>query len=293
MPWFPAAFLVAFFSATEAALLKRWFGHKPPLTMAAVPLAYLGPVCACIWLALELSGAAPAPTPTFWRTLVVLAPINGLAMVLHLGAVGMAPLSLTMPFQAFTPVFVILTGRLMLGETVSPAAAAGIGLIVAGSYVLNFAHLRKDALLAPLAAIVRETGSRWMLGAALLYALCAVLGKKMVLETDPVYMSAVFWTITSACVLAGLRLTGKVRLAELYQRPGTGFLASLAMGAHFFTHAYAVTLTATANMIAIKRLNGLISVAYGKFLFGETDLRNRAAGSLIMAMGALVLSLWG
>lgn len=293
MPWFPAALAVAFFSATEAALLKRFFGHQRPLVMAATPLVYLWPPLALAWLAMCLTGNAPDTPASFWYVTAVLVPLNSLAMVLHLAAVGMSPLSVTMPYQAFTPVFVIGTANLLLDETVTPAGLVGILLIVGGSYVLNFSHFRKDDLLAPFKAIMREPGSRMMLAAALLYAWCAVLGKRIVLDSDPLYATVVFWGLTAPFTLLTLRLMGRIRFVELFHRPALGALTALVMGAHYGSHMYAVTLTATANMIAVKRLNGLFSVFYGRVLFGEGDMFNRAAGSLTMAAGAIILSIWG
>jgi drug/metabolite transporter (DMT)-like permease len=46
------------------------------------------------------------------------------------------PLSLTLPYLAFTPVFVIAVAWVLLGEEVSPLGAAGVGLVVAGGVAL-------------------------------------------------------------------------------------------------------------------------------------------------------------
>ena len=58
-------------------------------------------------------------------------------MWLYMRAIRESPLSLTLPYLAFTPVFNILTGYIFLGEQVSSAGMAGIVLVVCGAWLLN------------------------------------------------------------------------------------------------------------------------------------------------------------
>jgi drug/metabolite transporter (DMT)-like permease len=58
------------------------------------------------------------------------------------------PLSLSLPFLAFTPAFIVLNGWMLLGETVSLTGLLGIFLIMAGLYCLNiFSILHRDISL--------------------------------------------------------------------------------------------------------------------------------------------------
>jgi drug/metabolite transporter (DMT)-like permease len=205
--------------------------------------------------------------------------------------VNLAPLSLTLPYLAFTPVFFIATGYLILGEVVSPLGTVGILFIVAGSYVLNIDRMRRDDLLAPFKAVLSEPGSRRMLGAALLYALCAVLGKRIIQLSDPITATVAFWGVSMPGILAVLLGFGIVTPRELTRKPLAAICVALFMAAHFLTHMIAVVMTKTAYMVSVKRLNGLMGVLYGRFLFGETGLRHRLAGTLLMFAGSLVLTL--
>ena len=101
-------------------------------------------------------------------------------MLLYMKAIRDHPLSLTLPYLAFTPVFVILTGYLLLGERVDQAGTMGILLVVAGAWLLNQKHASwRDWRTwgTPLTAILHEPGSRMMLGAALLYSFTSAMGK--------------------------------------------------------------------------------------------------------------------
>jgi len=293
MPWFPAAQGVAFLSATEAALLKKLFGDLRPLQMAAAPLPFVWPIFTTLWLGLRLAGVLQPPPWEFWATVVWLMPLDACGMLLVFSAINVAPLSLTMPYLAFTPALVVGTGYLMLGETVRPAGLAGILAIVAGSYVLNLGHFRRDDLLAPLRAIAREPGSRMMLCAACLYAVTSVLGKKLVLLAGPLQSALAFWSLSIPVVLLVLTLSGRIRPGLLLARPRSGLAVALVMCCHLLLHMYAVGLTKVAHMIAVKRLAGFFSVIYGGLLFRERNLAPLLAGSLLMAAGAGILAAWG
>ncbi len=289
-PWFPVALSVAFMAAVDATLAKRLFGHLSPLNMTAIPLFYSLP--------LSLTAIFLIPWPAhvsmeFWITLAILLPFNAAGFVCHMAAVNLSPLSLTMPFLSFTPAFVILTGNLLLGENVNNAGLAGIGLVVAGSYVINLNTFRKNDLMAPFKAIARERGSRLMLAAAVLYGICSVLGKKMVVLSEPMFSGVVFFASFALFVLAVLRLGGRIRISILLQRPKAGLLLGCVALSHTLLHMWAVSLVQTAYMISVKRLSGLFSVGFGALFFQEENIPQRLAGATVMFAGAVVISLWG
>jgi hypothetical protein len=51
-------------------------------------------------------------------------------------------ISLSLPFLSFTPVFLILFSRIIMGEAVSLIGGLGIALIALGGYGLNLSSLR-------------------------------------------------------------------------------------------------------------------------------------------------------
>ena len=61
----------------------------------------------------------------------------GVGTVLWIYALSRAPLTLVYPFTALTFVFVYAAGVLFLGETTSPKALAGMGLVLAGLYLMS------------------------------------------------------------------------------------------------------------------------------------------------------------
>ncbi|MFP4316281.1 MAG: EamA family transporter [Desulfovibrionales bacterium] len=288
MLWFVLSILTAFFSATQAALIKRTLSDLSPLELAFVPMAFSIPLFA---LTLSLVPSPPL-SPDFWPTVFLLLPFNLAGMLFTMWAVRLSPLSLTLPFLAFTPALVMVSGFVLLGEVPNWMGGVGIGGIVAGSYILNLKR-GEHSLLAPFRAVTREKGSLLMLAAAVIFGLTAVLGKKIILQSSPLYAACVFFLIQNCAFVAGVLLSGKVRPNILWTRRWVGIAVGGVIFLEIFCHFLAVSMVDTAYMIAIKRLNGLFGVLYGGFLFKEEHLRERLTGAGLMTAGAALLALTG
>lgn len=97
----------------------------------------------------------PAPVPAFLMYLVVDVSLITIVMWLYFRALQISPLSMCVPFLAFTPVFLIPSGYVLLGELPAPLKSLGVVLIVVGSLVM---HRRLFAIgwTAPIKAVIRE-----------------------------------------------------------------------------------------------------------------------------------------
>jgi len=184
------------------AVTKRFFSHLPSYGMALARL-----LCAVPFLVLAALFIRP-PTlgSTFWLVLAAMLPLEAVATLFYMRALKVCHLSLCIPFLAFTPVFLILTGWVILGEGLNRWGVMGTLLIAAGSYILslNPGHF---SLLAPLLALVRESGARLMLGAAALYSGTAALYKLAVLHSDPVFFGIVYPLAFTGVMFTGYPLS--------------------------------------------------------------------------------------
>ena len=269
-------------------MLKRYFGHLRPLEMNAVIVLFSLPFFLVMFLFVD----TPELAPGFWPTMSFTIPLNALGMVLHMTAINLSPLSLTMPYLAFTPAFVAVIAFLALGEAVTLVGVAGIVLIMLGSYVLNMGGGMSSAF-DPFKAIFRERGSLFMLLAAMIYAVTAVFSKKVAMQSSPVFAALVYFTILNGGLLLIFFLSGKVKLKNVVKRPLPGLLAGFFLAAHVTSHFVAVTMVATVYMISIKRISGVFSVAYGKLWFGDKNIGFRMLGAVFMAAGAAVIAILG
>ncbi|BBD08281.1 DMT family transporter [Desulfovibrio ferrophilus] len=289
MLWFSLAFLTALFSATEAAYLKRSFPDLNPFEAALLPSVYSIPLFATLLIFIEI----PDLSPEFWPTFSLLLPINIAGVLLYFRGINLSPLSLTLPYLAFTPAFALVTGYFILGEVPNAWGASGVLFIVLGSYVLNLEAKQIGGWLAPFKAITAEPGTRAMLGAALVYAFSAVLGKKGIIESDPLFFGCTFFIAQGLIMLITLPLLGKARLSALRIAPAKGMILGILVFIHIICHCLAMSMVKAAYMIAIKRLNAVFGVLLGGLWLKETGMGAKLAGASMMFAGATVIGLLG
>ena len=288
MLWFALSFLTALAVASHDAWVKKFFSDLSAYEMLAYPMIYSLPL-----LVLTLPFVPVPPLDTiFVRAFLISLPINGIGFFLHLRAIQVSPLSLTLPYLSFTPVFMILTGALVLDEMPNAWGILGIGIICVGGYILNLAPGRLS-VLAPLKAVLREKGSWLMLIVSFIYSLGAVFGKQAIVHSSPLFFAIIFFTILNIVLLALFRACGKIKLHAFGARKQQGIVAGLLFFAHVLLHAFAISLIKAAYMISVKRLSVIIGLIYGGVIFKEKNLAARAIGTLLMVAGAAVITIWG
>lgn len=289
MHWFLLSLGSAFSLATADALTKRLFGDCTAIEMLVVRFC----VPALLLLPLAVVNGLPPVPPAFWGWLAVLVPLELVAMALYVTAIRDAPLHLTLPYLAFTPVFNVLTGYLVLGETVSAAGFAGIALVTTGAYALNLRHLGTRGArvwLAPLRAIVREQGSRRMLAAAAIYSVTSVGGKAAMEYTTPWVFGAFYYVVIGGVLMAGLLWRRPAALGVLARRPLGELAVGGLMAVMVIAHFLAIARVEAAYMVSVKRTSLLFGILYGALLFRERGLaRHLAAGALMVGGVAVIL----
>ena len=288
MNWVLVALLTALAAATQDAWVKRHFAAASPYEMMAYPLAYSLPM---FCLAVPFIRLPPLDN-TFFAYFVASIPINGLGYLLHIRAIQVSPLSLTLPYLALTPIFMLLTGFVVLGELPNGWGLIGILVIVSGGYVLNI-DPRVYSPLAPIRAFGREKGSVLMLMVSLIYSLGAVVGKKAILHSSVMFFTVTFFISLCVVMLAAVIVSGHVELRRLAVMPAKGTVAGGLLFLHAVCHGWAISMTKAVYMISLKRVSILIGVIYGGLFFRERHLIYRMTGTVMMIAGAAIISLKG
>ena len=262
MNWFGLTLLSAFFLATADALSKRYLAHYRPGELVLVRFGVAGALL-LPWLVLQ---PWPQLSIVFWGWIAILMPLEIGAMWLYMRAIRESPLSLTLPYLAFTPVFNILTGYIFLGEQVSLSGTLGILLVVCGAWLLNL-ELTRDgtglSLLAPFRAIIRERGSRLMLITAAIYSLTSVISKGALLQVTPKFFGPFYFVVlgvVSALVFASRDVSS---WRALGRHPWAHLDVGVFMAGMVVTHFYAIEHIEVAYMIAVKRTSLLFGMLYG------------------------------
>ncbi len=282
--WFLFALLTAFFASLNDAFVKKFFCHLSHYEMAVYPMIYSFP----LFLAAIFFIDRPPLDTIFYLSFLVSLPINFLGFILYMKAIKISPLSLTIPYLAFTPVFMIVTGYLFLNEIPGILGLSGILMICIGGYVLNL-DLENFSFFSPIMAVYNEKGSMIMLLVAFIFSFAATIGKVGILHSSALFFPISFFLAFNLFVIAILKGFKKISIKSLLKYRVKGCLVGLVMFFHVLFHGLAIFLTQAAYMMAIKRLSILFSVIYGGLFFNEKKIKIRLVGAIIMVFGSFMI----
>ncbi|MBF0225997.1 MAG: DMT family transporter [Desulfobacterales bacterium] len=286
--WIILSLLTAISVASHDAWIKFSLSDLDHYYMSAIPLVYSLPMF-CIGLIF-----IPVPTlkEDFFFYFFLCLPINGLSLILYMKSIKISPLSLTIPYLAFTPAFILFTGYIFLKESPDSWGIIGVVLTCLGSYILNI-DFKNKSLIAPFQVLFKEQGSIMMLTVAFLYSFTAVIGKKAIILSSPLFFGFSFFAVHNFIMIMLFVCFKKIKFDFLYIKRLSGLVAGLLVFFHIVFHSIAIELIKAAYMISIKRLSVLFTVIYGKMIFKEENFVVRFLGALFMLTGALIITFKG
>ena len=282
MTWVIFALTTAFSLSTADALSKRALRDTEDLVIVWVREGYALPFLALAFLFVPV----PKLDTVFWLTVAGLVPLEIISLVLYIKAIRLSPLSLTVPFLALSPVFIIFTAFAFLGELPDRSGVLGILLITVGAYTLN-ASASAQGILGPVKAILKEPGSILMLVVAVIYSVTSTLGKVAVQHSSPVFFGF-FYPFTLTVVLT-IFLGARGKLGHVFSKPAVFIPIGLCTATMIISHFIAISMTQVAYMIAVKRTSLVFSVVYGWLLFKEEKIKERLVGSGLMLAGMVMI----
>lgn len=224
----------------------------------------------------------------FFFGVSVTASLNIIATLLTYKAFKISDLSLTAPMTSLTPIFLILTSFLILGEKPSLPGIIGIILIVLGAYVLQ---RQEKGFLEPFKHMFKNKGVFYMIIVAILYSFTANYDKVALINSDEIFgPAAVTLGIGLGLLVIGL---GKkqIKLKDYKKNYGKLIILTTIYLVAILCHNLALKLQIVPYVIAIKRTSAIFSVLFGYFLFKEKDLYKRLFGVSIMLAGVLIILL--
>lgn len=286
MAWFIFAFLGAFFNATYYTLVKKYLKNVNQYVLSAgVFLA-----SSVILFIISLVKGLPEIGPVFYSSLIATGVINVIAAILYYRALKITDLSHAIPMISFTPVFLILTSSLILGEFPTRFGIAGIFLITVGSYILN---TTKDStkLLEPFKSMLRNRGVVCMLIVAFLFSISSNFDKLVVQNSDPLFSSAAVFLFLGVSFFVISIYKAKKELAGSRKHIGKFLLVGAVLALVAVSINIAFTMQIVPYVISIKRTSILFSVAYGGFLFKEKNMLRRSIGAIVMLGGVIMIAL--
>ncbi|MBA3439791.1 MAG: EamA family transporter [Pyrinomonadaceae bacterium] len=231
-----------------------------------------------------------APIPTWLIYLSIEVVLVACSTILFFRALQVSPISLCMPYISFTPVFLIATGYVMLGELPAAQKLIGVVLIFIGSIAMH-RQLFAAGWLEPIKAVWRERGCFYMLLVGFINSITNPIDKKLVGMTD---------AFTQACAF-GVGMVVFFSLLAFARRADTrtviravpgwtvlaGTLEAVALLFQLSSHYYIdVVIT-----ISVKRAGIILTVLLGWLIFKERDICDKLIAASVMLIGVLIIYL--
>jgi len=286
MSWFVYAFVCALSLATADALSKKALDdNADPYIIAWVRTGYAAPFIAVIIPFIDI----PTLDGVFYIAMFLSIPLDIIALLLYMKAIKVSPLSLTLPFLSLTPVFLIGTSYVILGEKPDKSGFIGIILVVIGSYLLNV-HTISRGVFEPFKAIAKEQGSVLMIVVAFVFSIGVCFGKIAVQHSNPAFFSVIYIFLLSLFLFIVVSFKSKHFLSKSISRPVPFVFIGMLIAIMIITHLKAISLIEVSYMVSVKRLSILFGVLYGVMFFKETNIKERFLGATVMVSGIILIS---
>ncbi len=222
--------------------------------------------------------------------LILVAPLELIAMILYIKAISRYEMSYVIPFLSLTPLLLLLTGYIFLDEKVSISGIIGVILIVAGIYLMNITNINDDVFL-PFKNIIKNRGAVYIILVALIYTITSTIGKRIVTLVGPSFMS--FWYLASLTSVLFIFIT--IKREPVISALKSNLLINMAIGTFVglaaFTLFSSYKLIPVSYAIALKRTSILFAVLWGRLFFNESNFKKRTMGSLIILLGVIIIAL--
>ncbi|MFB6257825.1 MAG: EamA family transporter [Flavobacteriales bacterium] len=286
MNWVVLAFLTAIFRSLADVFSKIGLQRADLFVVSWSIRAFSLPVLLPVLFFIEI----PSLDLQFWFALLVGAGLNVLTTILYMRALQDSDLSVTVPMISFTPVFLLVTSPLMIGEFPELFSLLGVLFVVGGSYFLQIQKAQLD-LLGPFKALFREKGPRLMLLNAIIWSVTANVDKIGIEHSSPFFWVVVTHTGISIGLLPIMLQRSFHHTPELKHKFGILFPIGLVTSLALICQMAALTMTLVVHVIAIKRVSTVLSVIWGASIFREKGFGSRMSGVLIMLLGVLMITL--
>lgn len=230
------------------------------------------------------------PIPTWLTYLSFEVVLVACSTILFFRAIQVSPISLCMPYISFTPVFLIATGYLILGELPAVQKLTGVALIFIGSIVMH-RQLVAAGWLEPIKAVWKERGCLYMLLVGFINSITNPIDKKLVGMTDA-FTQACAFGVGMVVFFGFLAFVRRANTRQVLRAvPGwtllAGTLEAVALLFQLSSHYYIdVVIT-----ISVKRAGIILTVLLGWLVFKERDIGDKLIAASVMLVGVLIIYL--
>lgn len=283
--WFLFSLSSGFFHAISGVFSKKALKEVNPLLVAFANIFFALPffLIALLWL-----NWSPLNF-IFWRAALISAALNVIALLFVMRALKIGGLSSTIPFLSFTPLFLIFTSKLIVGEFPSMLGILGIILIIVGAYVIETGE--QKGFLGPFKSLVKNKGAQLVILASFIYSISSSFDKVAVLNSNPITYLVVLYSIIALVYIILIQLKSDQKFGAIKQKFKILFPIGLLAALTVFFQMTAINSAMVSYVISLKRTSVFWSVLLGLIIFKEKNIKFRLASALLMVIGVFLISL--
>lgn len=229
----------------------------------------------------------PDIDPWFWLIVSIDIPLLIYTSILLIKGEKIAPISTTLPLLSFTPVFLIGTSYLFLGELPNTYGIIGIVLVVIGAVLLKGEDVRKG-LFKTIKKIFSNKASLYILIIALIWSFNANFAKMAIQKSSVAFYLFLITLVEAIVMSAWMGTKHRHHYKKMFRRGHLPILVTAAGVGALANILFLIGLEETfvAYAIAIKRGALIVgSIVLGAVVFKERNIKYRIAGALVMLIG--------
>jgi uncharacterized membrane protein len=289
MLWFTLASCSALLSAAAAVIQKKVLFQLNALEFSFLVSLIILIFSSCIPFAMDVTSI----TPSTFMIIVGKSILGGAAFLFVMMSLEHNQISTALPILGMTPAVTALAALVIIGESLQDWEWLGIGMMMAGTYVLEKRPAQK--IFQSFEEIFRSKKHYYMYGALGLFAVSSVFDKLLVggYNTDPLVV--LFYQHIVYCAMFGALLFIRKQSFQAAVQKGTlalPFIVAVAFLtiAYRFTQLEATKFAPVALVLAVKRTSILFASFFGGRIFSEERLTQKLiGGALIVGAGFIIL----
>ena len=235
----------------------------------------------------------PLPRVDGWFFMGILgsAILNTLAHLAATQALKESDASLIAPLFVFSPAVTLAASLVTLREIPAPVPLIGVGLVIAGAYLLTLPSGR--TVLAPV-QVVADQRSVWLaIAASVFWGVTPVFEKTAILHTFPENpTAAAFGALLALVIILFPIMQWKAhRPTAQIRAQWRGFAALGVIGgiAPLFGYA-AFSLGLVGYVSALFKMSSVFALVWAFLFLREKDVPRRFPGALVMVIGAILIA---
>lgn len=296
--WFVLA-LGSALSNSATQVVQKWAVGAGRLSKISITLLSSAVVFVALFLLSWLAVGFPVIQPGFWLAILVTGVLNAIAFPIMLQAYSIGEFSSVYSMILLTPVFLVFTSFIFLGEAPSAIGLVGVVLTVIGLSVVTLGGHKHTQ-------VPNFKKGNWLgILVALIWSISVNFDKLSARYADAFFAPAMSAAVLTLCFAGYLLIRHRSLLVRTHGTPDieesaapsgsirSNILIVLALGLSMalgnILHNSALLHGPASYTIAIKRTGVLFGVFWGWLFFKEKNITRKALGAAIAVAGAVAI----